>query len=82
MRKKQIKTEKYPKFTYEKEDDILMIELNDRKIDYAEQTGDLIVHFSPDREAVLLEILDASNFMRAQSKALPREIRQKFFLNL
>lgn len=45
------------KIKYEKEGDILMIEFNDRPIDYAEQSGDLIMHFSPKREAVLLEIL-------------------------
>lgn len=79
MKKRQVKIKKYPKFTYEKEDDILMIELNNERIDYAEQTGDLIVHFSPEREAVLLEILDASKFIKEQSKALPKDIRQKFF---
>lgn len=67
------------KVHYDKEDDIVMIELSNKKIDYAEQTGDLIVHFSPDREAVLLEILDASLFFKEQSKALPKEIKQKFF---
>ena len=69
----------FPHFIYQKEDDILMIELNNRKIDYAEQTGDLIVHFSPKREAVLLEILDASHFFAQQSKILPKEVKQKFF---
>ncbi len=69
----------YPKFTYEKTDDVLMVELNDKKIDYAEQSGDVIVHFSPDREAVLLEILDASQFLRKQSKALPKEVKESVF---
>lgn len=80
MKRRQIKKNQYyPKLVYEKEDDVLMIELNNKKIDYAEQSGDLIVHFSPDREAVLLEILDASQFFAEQSKALPKEIKQKFF---
>ncbi|MBI2049611.1 DUF2283 domain-containing protein [Candidatus Roizmanbacteria bacterium] len=69
----------FPRFSYEKEDDVLMIELNRKKIDYAEQTGDLIVHFSPEREAVLLEILGASHFFAKQGKVLPKEIKQKFF---
>lgn len=73
------KRNQYPRFIYQKEDDIAMIELSNKKIDYAEQTGDLIVHFSPDREAALLEILDASQFFAEQSKALPKEIKQKFF---
>ncbi len=69
----------FPRFTYEKEDDILMVELNSKKIDYAEQTDDMIVHFSPQREAVLLEILDASRFFAQQGRILPKEIKRKFF---
>ena len=65
------------KIKYEKEDDILMIEFNDKPIDYAEQSGDLIMHFSPKREAVLLEILDASKFLKKTSHAIPADIRQQ-----
>lgn len=65
------------KIKYEKEDDILMIEFNDKPIDYAEQSGDLIMHFSPKREAVLLEILDASKFLKKTSEAFPSDIRQQ-----
>lgn len=67
------------KIKYNKEDDVLMVELNKKPIDYAEQSGDIIVHFSPQREAVLLEILDASRFFAQQSKVLPKEIKRKFF---
>lgn len=67
------------KIKYNKEDDVLMIELNKKQIDYAEQSGDIIVHFSPKREAVLLEILDASKFLQEQSKVLPRELKQAMF---
>ncbi len=54
-----------------------MIQLNSKKIDYAEQSGDLIVHFSPQREAVLMEILDASKFLKNTAKKLPNKIRQE-----
>lgn len=67
------------KFKYNKEDDILMIELNDKKIDYAEQNGDLIVHFSPKREAVLLEILDASSFFKRAVVKLPKKFKEEIF---
>ncbi len=67
------------KIKYEKEDDVLMIEFNDKPIDYAEQSGDLIMHFSPKREAVLLEILDASKFLKKASRAIPSDIRQQVF---
>ncbi len=64
-------------FKYNSEDDVLMIQLNKKKIDYAEQSGDLIVHFSPQREAVLLEILDASDFLKNAAQKLPKNIREE-----
>lgn len=64
------------KLKYNKEDDVLMIELNKKPIDYAEQSGDLIVHFSPKREAVLLEILDASQFLKRATRSLPSKVIQ------
>ncbi|OGC52070.1 hypothetical protein A2982_02520 [candidate division WWE3 bacterium RIFCSPLOWO2_01_FULL_39_13] len=64
-------------FKYSKEDDILMIELNNKPIDYAEQSGDLIVHFSLKREAVLIEVLEASKFLKQASKILPQEVKDK-----
>lgn len=67
------------KFKYSKQDDILMIELNKEPIEYAEQTGDLIVHFSPKREAVLLEILDASGFLKGIEKALSLQVQSGIF---
>lgn len=67
------------KLKYSKEDDVLMIELNKKPIDYAEQSGDLIVHFSPQREAVLLEILDASLFFKKAAKAFPAKVKDAIF---
>lgn len=67
------------KFKYNKEDDVLMIEFNKNPIDYAEQSGDLIVHFSPKRELVLLEILEASKFLKETSQVFPPKIRQQVF---
>lgn len=64
------------KFKYNKQDDVLMIELNKQPIDYAEQSGDLIVHFSPKREAVLLEILDASQFLKNTARVFPKSVRE------
>ena len=62
------------KLKYNKKDNTLMIELNKQPIDYAEQSGDLIVHFSPKREAVLLEILDAAQFLKDTNKMLPKSV--------
>ena len=80
MRIKRAKTyQHFPKFKYEKEDDVLSIWLSEQKIDYAEDTGDVIVHFTQDNEPVYMEILDASHFLKREAKDLPREIKQKFF---
>lgn len=68
-----------PKFVYEKEDDVLNIWLSKKKIDYAQQKGDVISHFSDDNELVYIEILDASKFLREQSKALPKEVKEAVF---
>lgn len=65
------------KFKYEKEDDVMTIELSSGKVEYAEQTGDLIVHFSPKRKAVLLEILDASKFLEKAAKSVPEKIKHQ-----
>lgn len=67
------------KIKYNKADDVLMVELNKKLIDYAEQSGNLIVHFSPHNEAVLLEILNASSFLSLTSKALPAQLRRQVF---
>ena len=67
------------KLKYNKVDDVLMIELNKEPIDYAEQSGDLIVHFSPKREAVLLEILDASQFLKNTTRIVPKSIREEIY---
>ena len=77
--KKQAKTKKYPKFIYEKEDDILNIWFSSDKIDDAYQQGDVIIHVAEDKEPVYIEILDASKFLQAQTKALPKDVKESVF---
>jgi hypothetical protein len=43
-----------------------------RKIDYAEEMGPIIVHFTEDGKPVMLEILDASEFIAEISKIAMR----------
>lgn len=69
----------YPRFKYEREDDVLNIWFSHEKIDYAEQVEDVIVHFTKDNEPVYLEVLDASKFLKRESEDLPQEVKQKFF---
>lgn len=78
MNRKQV-IDTYPKFEYEKEDDVLNVWLSRESIDYAEQAQDVIVHFTKKNRPVYIEILDASKFLKKASQDLPKEIKQKFF---
>ncbi len=51
------------KIKYDKETDILLIEFSEKPIDYAEEEGQIIIHFTKNEEPVMLEILDAKEFL-------------------
>lgn len=61
------------KIKYNKETDILLIELSEKPIDYAEEEGPFIVHFSKDEEPVLLEIQDGKDFIMNTLTSLIKE---------
>ena len=61
------------KIRYSKEVDILLIELSAKEIDYAEESGPFIVHFTKGGEPVLLEIQDARNFLLSSLSSLMKE---------
>ncbi len=58
---------------YSKDVDALLIQLSDKQIDYAEEEGQLIIHFSKDSEPVLIEILDAKEFLLSSFSSLIKE---------
>ncbi|MCJ7445199.1 MAG: DUF2283 domain-containing protein [Methanotrichaceae archaeon] len=58
---------------YSKDVDALLVELSDKPIDYAEEERQIIVHFTKDGEPVLLEILDAKEFMMGSLTSLLQE---------
>jgi formyltetrahydrofolate synthetase len=62
------------KISYDREQDIMLLELSAKPIKYAEKMGPVIVHFTKDEKPVLLEILDASEFIAA---ALKTSLRAK-----
>lgn len=64
------------KISYDREQDIIMLELSKQKIDHAEQTGPIIVHFTKKDKPVLLEILDASDFLAATLKSSIRSRKE------
>ena len=61
------------KITYNKDSNILLIELSEKPIDYAEEEGQIIIHFTKDEEPVLLEILDAKEFVMNTLSSLINE---------
>ena len=58
--------------TYNRKEDILVLELSADAVDHAEESGPLIVHFSAEGKLVLLEILEASEFLAQLSKTTMR----------
>ena len=67
------------KMDYSPDVDALLIEFSDKNIDYAEDMGQFIVHFSKNGASVLLQILDAKDFLlEALSNVVKkREVFQK-----
>lgn len=61
------------KVKYSKDVDALLIELSDKPVDYAEEAGQFIVHFDKEGQPVLLEILDAKNFLLGSLSSLMKE---------
>jgi hypothetical protein len=51
------------KISYSKEVDALLIELSNEPIAYAEDEGQVILHYSQEAKLVLVEILDFRRFM-------------------
>jgi uncharacterized protein YuzE len=52
------------KITYDREEDILMLELKAQgRIDHAEQVDSIILHLSEEDDPILLEIMHASDFL-------------------
>ena len=60
------------RMAYDREKDILLIEISRKPVDHAEELGPLIVHFSRQNRPVLLEVLDASDFLSAATKVTAR----------
>ena len=58
---------------YSKDVDILVVELSKKKIDYAEESGQIIIHFTKKGEPVILEIQDARNFLLSSLSSMVKE---------
>ena len=67
------------KVHYDKDEDILMIELARKKVDDAYETDQMIVHVTEDREPVLLEIFKASQFLKDLGKVVPQNLQREIW---
>lgn len=65
------------KVNYSSDEDILLYEVSKANIDYAEEAGDIIVHYSKRRKPVLLEILNASKFLDRVNAKVPAFVSAK-----
>lgn len=65
------------KINYDREQDIMLLELSSGAIEHAEKAEPIIVHFSKTDKPVLLEILDASEVLSAIVKDFLRAKEEK-----
>ena len=61
-----------PKINYEPEADVLTYEISSQPIDYAKEIGNIVVHFTKGNMPVLVEILEATRFLRQAEKLTSR----------
>ncbi|MEG4852354.1 DUF2283 domain-containing protein [Microcoleus sp. B5-D4] len=55
------------KIRYSPDVDAMLIEISDAPIAYAEEEGNMILHYSSSGELVLIEILNVKQFMSLES---------------
>ncbi len=58
------------RYRYDRQTDILIIELKRQKPDFAEQAGNIITHYDKQSRPVEIEILGASRATRQMLKAM------------
>ena len=51
------------KIKYNRDADVLTLEISDKSIDHAEEAVSMIIHLTEDNKPVIIEILDASEFL-------------------
>lgn len=63
-------------YKYDPEADILAITISKRPFAYAEEMGDIIVHFDKKNKPVYIEILNANKFLGQAMTSLPQPSRE------
>jgi hypothetical protein len=69
------------KISYEPEADVLTWEVSKRPIKYAQEIGNMVVHFDKKNNPVLTELLEASKFLNKAKKLIShRSIKKDLVL--
>ena len=62
------------KISYEPEADVLSVEISrEAPIDFAKELGNIVVHFTKHNVPVLIEVLNASQFVTQAAKLIGQE---------
>ncbi len=67
------------KAKYYEDADLLSLRISNTPYKYAKQDGDVIVHYSSNKEPVLIEIVNAAKFVKDTAQMLPKKIQRGFF---
>ena len=59
--------------SYSPDTDSLIIELNNKPIDYAEEFENMIIHYTKAHEPVLIELMDAKQFSLNMMETIIKE---------
>jgi uncharacterized protein YuzE len=70
-----LESEEDMKLHYDKESDILMIVLSNKKVDDSYETNYGIVSISEEGEPVMIDVFKASKFLKDLNKSLPKELK-------
>lgn len=66
---------------YDKDEDILMLNLSSKKIDDSYKTDSGIVEVAKDGEPVILTIFKASHLLKNLGKVIPKNLQRKFWFH-
>lgn len=64
------------KVKYYKDADLLSLRVSTKPYYDATRNGDLVVHYTKDGKPVLVEILNASKFLKEADKSLPKNMQK------
>lgn len=70
------------KAKYYEDADLLSFKISNKPYKYAEQKGDVIVHYSKNKEPVLIEIVNAAKFLKETNKSLPKKVQKQIWASV